>query len=128
MDWFCFLQEKNDPHCSRILTRGSHFYVEKLPRAQYSTEVISLSYSDKEHRYSLVVFIFVRAQHCSINHAIKLKYGLGWRVYCLLKSKVSMTIDPPPHLQEFVQNTLFINMINQAKRFDIGVLKAYIVL
>jgi hypothetical protein len=54
--------------------------------------------SGKDHRYSLVVFIFVRVQHCSINHAINLKYdhkyGFGWSVYCWLKSKVSMTIDP----------------------------------
>jgi hypothetical protein len=27
--------------------------------------------SGKEHRYNLVVSIFVKAQHCSINHAIK---------------------------------------------------------
>jgi hypothetical protein len=37
-----------------------------------------------------------------------------------------MTIDPD--LKEIVRNTLLINMINQAERFDTEVLQAYFIL
>jgi hypothetical protein len=36
--------EKGVTFLRRILTGGSHFYVEKLPRGQYSTGVTSLRY------------------------------------------------------------------------------------
>jgi hypothetical protein len=48
--------EKGVIFLRRILTLGSHFYVEKLPRGQYSTGVTSLRY------IRLLVFwlIFIR--------------------------------------------------------------------
>jgi hypothetical protein len=45
MVWFGFLKEKNDPPCRRILTGGSHLYVEKWPRGQYSTGVTYFRYT-----------------------------------------------------------------------------------
>jgi hypothetical protein len=38
--------EKGVTFLRRILMGGSHFYVEKLPRGQYSTGVTSLRYTD----------------------------------------------------------------------------------
>jgi hypothetical protein len=48
MVWFGFLQGKNDPPCRWILTGGSHFYVEKWPRGQYSMGVTSLRYTGNQ--------------------------------------------------------------------------------